>query len=84
MRRTADDGIHGNRGWSQVGLLASGVACSMLFAVVGPGCVAANDVTGESVPSNSVEIEDLDRARSLGAIDEADYLRLRRSFILAD
>ncbi len=84
MRRSADDGIHGNRGWSQVGLLASGVACSMLFAVVGPGCVAANDVTGESVPSNSVEIEDLDRARSLGAIDEADYLRLRRSFILAD
>ena len=54
----------------------------MLFAVA--GCVAANDVTGESVPSNSVEIEDLDRARSLGAIDEADYLRLRRSFILAD
>ena len=56
----------------------------MLFPVVGAGCVAANDMSGESVPSNSREIEDLDRARSLGAIDEADYLRLRRSFILAD
>ncbi|MDG2022207.1 MAG: hypothetical protein P8J59_09680 [Phycisphaerales bacterium] len=66
------------------GRLASGIACSMLFPVVGAGCVAANDMSGESVPSNSREIEDLDRARSLGAIDEADYLRLRRSFILAD
>lgn len=84
MRRTADDGIHGNRGWSQVGLLASGVACSMLFAVVGPGCVAANDLSGERVPTRSEEIEDLDRARAAGAIDEAAYLELRRSFILAD
>jgi hypothetical protein len=56
----------------------------MLFAVGGSGCIAANDVTGESVPSRSEEIDDLDRARSAGAIDEADYLELRRSFILAD
>ena len=56
----------------------------MLFTFAGFGCVAANDCTGESVPSKSREIDDLDRARSMGAIDEADYLELRRSFILAD
>jgi hypothetical protein len=56
----------------------------MLFAVGGAGCIAANDLTGESVPPRSEEIDDLDRARSAGAIDEADYLELRRSFILAD
>jgi hypothetical protein len=36
------------------------------------------------MPSKSREIEDLDRARSMGAIDEVDYLELRRSIILAD
>ncbi|HAC09400.1 MAG: hypothetical protein GY921_13200 [Phycisphaeraceae bacterium] len=82
MRRTRPIRNHENPRRRRAGRLASGIAFSMLFAVA--GCVAANDVTGESVPSSSVEIEDLDRARSLGAIDEADYLRLRRSFILAD
>lgn len=72
------------RGRSPVGRLASGIACSMLFTFAGFGCVAANDFTGESVPSKSREIDDLDRARSMGAIDEVDYLELRRSFILAD
>ena len=56
----------------------------MLFTFVGFGCVAANAFTGESMPSKSREIEDLDRARSMGAIDEVDYLELRRSIILAD
>ena len=68
----------------RAGLLAGGIACATLFTVVGSGCVAANDMSGESVPSNSREIEDLDRARAAGAIDEADYLELRRGLILAD
>ena len=84
MRRIESIRIHRNRRGSGAGRLASAFACCMLFVVVGSGCIAANDVTGESVPSRSEEIDDLDRARSAGAIDEADYLELRRSFILAD
>ena len=84
MRRIESIRNRGHRPRPGAGRLASGIACCMLFAVGGSGCIAANDVTGESVPSRSEEIDDLDRARSAGAIDEADYLELRRSFILAD
>ena len=84
MRRIDSIRNRSNCRRSGAGRLASGIACCMLFAVGGSGCIAANDVTGESTPPRSEEIDDLDRARSAGAIDEADYLELRRGFILAD
>ena len=71
-----------------IGVIAStgflGSIAGAMLALGAPGCVAANDMTGEASPSRSEEIDDLDRARAAGAIDEADYLDLRRGFILAD
>ena len=71
-----------------IGAIAStgflGSIAGAMLALGALGCVAANDMTGEAWPPRSEEIDDLDRARVAGAIDEADYLELRRGFILAD
>lgn len=80
-RRTKSAGA-GIGAVTSTGFLGS-IAGAML-ALGASGCVAANDMTGEASPSRSEEIDDLDRARAAGAIDEADYLELRRGFILAD
>ena len=71
-----------------IGAIAStgflGSIAGAILAIGASGCVAANEMTGEASPSRSEEIDDLDRARAAGAIDEADYLEIRRGFILAD